>query len=375
MFDYQDTLHKLNENLPLASKLAFVHEVLNKRYPFIDRIAAALYDPDTDIVKTFIDSSGGDRPLSHYQARLSDSHSLKEILDAGRPRVVNDLEIFSAGTQEHSKRISQQGYAASYTLPIYLDGHFFGFLFFNSYQKNPFDAELLHYMDVFGHLIILVITSELTAMKNLLATVKTAKDITHIRDGETGSHLDRMAHYARLIAISIADQHGLDDEYIEKLFLFSPLHDIGKIGTPDSVLLKPGKLNHDEFLVMKQHTVEGRYIIDHMLENFQLEDMASVDILRNIAELHHEAVNGGGYPRGLKGRDIPIEARIVAVADVFDALTSRRPYKTAWSNEQAFDMLKKLSGVKLDADCVNALIDNVDKIETIQQKFKEDPFG
>jgi HD-GYP domain-containing protein (c-di-GMP phosphodiesterase class II) len=141
------------------------------------------------------------------------------------------------------------------------------------------------------------------------------------------------------------------------------------------VLLKPGKLNQDEFLIMKQHTVEGRYIIDHMLENFQLEDMASVDILRNIAELHHEAVNGGGYPRGLKGRDIPIEARIVAVADVFDALTSRRPYKTAWSNEQAFDMLKKLSGVKLDADCVNALIDNVDKIETIQQKFKEDPFG
>ena len=375
MFDYQDTLQRLNESLPLTSKFAYVHEVLRQRYPFIDRIAAALYEAETDTVKTFVHSSGGEQPLSHYEARLADSPSLKEVLERGRPRVVNDLDIFSAGTHTHTRKIAQQGYESSYTLPMYLEGRFFGFLFFNSYQKNPFDSETLHYLDVFGHLIILVITSELTALKNLLATIKTAKDITHCRDGETGSHLDRMAHYARLIAMNIADQHSLDDEFIEKLFLFSPLHDIGKIGTPDRVLLKPGSLDDEERAVMQRHTIQGRNIIDHMLENFQLQDMASIDVLRNIAELHHEAVNGSGYPRGLKGRGIPIEARIVAVADVFDALTSRRPYKRAWSNAEAFAMLKKLAGIKLDADCVAALVDNLQEIESIQRQFEEDPYG
>ena len=126
---------------------------------------------------------------------------------------------------------------------------------------------------------------------------------------------------------------------------------------------------------MRTHTTRGREIIDRMLRHFELVQMQGGDILRNIALFHHEAVDGSGYPEGIADGDIPVEARIVAVADIFDALTSRRPYKHAWSNEEAFAMLRKLSGTKLDSNCVEALIRSRDKVEEIQQRFQENTIG
>ena len=116
---------------------------------------------------------------------------------------------------------------------------------------------------------------------------------------------------------------------------------------------------------------KGRRIVDEILSNFGLEGIAHINILRNIAEFHHEAVNGSGYPSGKTRDEIPLEARIVAVADIFDALTSKRPYKEAWPNEDAFASLKKLAGEKLDQDCVAALIENIAEVEQIQAHFQE----
>jgi HD-GYP domain-containing protein (c-di-GMP phosphodiesterase class II) len=199
--------------------------------------------------------------------------------------------------------------------------------------------------------------------------------MTHYRDVETGAHIDRMSRYSRLIALHIADKHDLDDEYIENVFLFSPLHDIGKIAIADEILKKPGKLTEDEKRVMRTHAHKGSEIIDSMLADHGLDSFENINILHNIAEYHHEAVNGSGYPNGLKGEQIPLEARIVAVADVFDALTSQRPYKKAWSNQDAFAMLQRLAGEQLDKECVDALIANKEAVLKIQQEFAEDQFG
>ena len=157
--------------------------------------------------------------------------------------------------------------------------------------------------------------------------------------------------------------------------MFSPLHDIGKIGIPDRILLKPDKLNDEEWEIMKTHARKGREMIDKIVSNFGLENFRHMDVLRNIAEHHHECVNGSGYPAGRTRDQIPLEARIVAVADVFDALTSARPYKEAWDNGRAIAMLRQLTGDRLDADCVEALIENMDKVEEIQRQFAEDPYG
>ncbi|MDH3343214.1 MAG: HD domain-containing protein, partial [Gammaproteobacteria bacterium] len=148
-----------------------------------------------------------------------------------------------------------------------------------------------------------------------------------------------------------------------------------KIAIPDEVLLKPGILSDDEIVIMKTHARKGREMIDDLVNNFGLHNIKHIDVLRNIAEYHHEAVNGTGYPEGKIQNDIPLEARIVAVADVFDALTSSRPYKQAWTNQKAIEVLNELAGEKLDADCVSALVNNLDEIEKIQQLFIENTYG
>ncbi|MES0328310.1 MAG: HD domain-containing phosphohydrolase [Gammaproteobacteria bacterium] len=375
MPDHIDTLDDLNKHIPLNEKLVRAHREIKKNLPFIARISVTIFDSESRVLKTFIHSSENENPLENYQILIDDAPSLKKILDKGLPRVINKLLTFDEGTKEHTKRIGRAGYAASYTMPMFNDGDFLGFIFFNSFETDVFNEQTLSQVDIFGHMISLMIIKELSTIKTLGAALKTTGKITHLRDPETGSHLDRMSHYGRLIASTIADKYDLKDDYIEYIFMFSPLHDIGKIGIPDDILMKPDKLNQDEMGVMKSHSIKGREIIDEILNNFGLNGIDYVNILRNIAEFHHESVNGTGYPSGKIGEEIPLEARIVAVADVFDALTSKRPYKDAWTNEAAFKTLKQLAGEKLDQDCVNALLDNIKEVENIQRLFQENIYG
>ena len=375
MPEHKDIYTALNKDMPLREKLVCTHEAVIKLFPCVARIAVAIYDPDTTVLKTYLHSSGDTNPLDNYQVLLDDAPSLKEVLKQGQPRVINNMLTFEDAKHEHTRRIGRAGYAASYTMPMFNNGVFFGFVFFNAYETDSFTPEVLHELDPIGHMISLMLINELESVHTLSAAIRTTGHITHLRDPETGSHMDRMSRFSRLIAASLADEYELDDDYIEHIFMFSPLHDIGKIGIPDKILLKPGKLTEQEARVMRTHTRVGQEIIDDLLENFALNSLAHADVLRNIAAYHHEAVNGSGYPEGRSGDQIPLEARIVAVADVFDALTSRRAYKEAWSNERAFEALKELAGQKLDSKCVDALVRKRDEVEKIQQQFKEDSLG
>ena len=375
MFEFTDILRDLAGNLPIAGKLSTIHQMLGQHFDFVDRVAVALYDPKTEVLKTFVSSDNGASPLVHYEARLADAPSLQEILETGRPRVVDDLAIFAAGTHEHTRKIAARGYQSSYTLPVYAGGHVLGFIFFNSFQKTAFTPSARHQLDLFGHLVSMMIINQVSQIHTLLAAVRSARLMTHYRDPETGTHLDRVSGFAQLIARQIADRHGLNDETIEHIFLFAPLHDLGKIGIPDRILLKPSSLSEEEWVIMRTHATKGRQIIDGMVADFGLESLQHMTLLRNITEFHHEAMDGSGYPSGLKGSAIPIEARIVSVADVFDALSSKRPYKHAWSNDEAFEAMGRMAGEKLDADCVAALINNRSGVEEIQKHFKEEMFA
>lgn len=368
MFEHRDILEALNANVPLVDKLDTIHGVIRARFPFVDHVLATVYDPESKRLKTFAQGAVAGSSRLRYETELG---SLQEILDHQRPRVIEDLSAYGQEGHRDSSSVAEHGFLSCYTMPMFLNGVLFGFLFFNAREKNAFRPDDLEMFDVFGHLISLTVVNELAAIRTLLATVRAARDMTHHRDVETGAHVSRTAGYARLIAVELADQYGFSDEYIEHVFLFSPLHDIGKIGVPDAILHKPGKLDPDEITIMRTHAEKGREIIDTILADFGLAGIEHIDLLRNIARFHHEALDGSGYPLGLKGEEIPIEARIMAVADVFDALTSSRPYKEAWSNDDAFAFLHKMSGIKFDPDCVAALVDHRERVEEIQRRYSE----
>ncbi len=182
------------------------------------------------------------------------------------------------------------------------------------------------------------------------------------KDNETGMHVLRMGHYARLIAEAL----NIDAEWVNQIFHAAPMHDIGKIGIPDNILLKPGKLNPSEWEVMKTHTTMGGEILSGGTSLL-------MKMSETIAMTHHEKWNGSGYPKGLKGDKIPLEGRIVAVADVFDALTSERPYKKAWSVNKTVELIEKESGKHFDPQVVVAFKKILTDIMAIKEQFADFP--
>ncbi|MFZ6819262.1 HD domain-containing phosphohydrolase [Undibacterium sp. Ji22W] len=181
------------------------------------------------------------------------------------------------------------------------------------------------------------------------------------RDNETGLHVIRMSHYARILALAA----GFSKIYAEELFNAAPMHDIGKIGTPDSVLLKPGKLDQEEWSLMQKHVLMGAEILGE-------HDSPLLQIARTIALHHHEKYDGSGYPHQIVGDAIPVEARIVAIADVFDALTSVRPYKKAWTVDEAVDLLQKEKGKHFDPELVDLFIAQLPAVLEIMRLYAED---
>ena len=181
------------------------------------------------------------------------------------------------------------------------------------------------------------------------------------KDPETNAHTQRVAYYCKLLA----RVYGLDENLQDIIFYASPFHDLGKIGIPDKILLKPGKLDDDEFSIMKNHAKIGYEI----LKGSKSKYLKAGGV---IAYNHHEKYDGTGYPNGLKGENIPIFGRITAIADVFDALTSSRPYKKAWSLEEAFDFLIREKEVHFDPKLVDLFLENKNKVIDIHNKFKED---
>jgi len=357
----------------LTVRLQRLHYRLLETLPCVDRIACALYDAKDDVLRTFINSTRTGEAITGYEFRLSDSRSLTQLAETGEFRVLDDIpKLINPGTR-HSQWLLEQGYRSSFTVPLYHHGQFIGLVFYDSMQAAAFTEIAQRDLVLFSNLINMAISSELSAVHSIISSARIARDFANMRDFETGEHLERMARFARLIAKAVAPAWGLTDEFIEHIGLFAPLHDIGKIGIPDRVLLKAGRLDADERTSMQTHVEKGVAIIEKILGDFGLYQLPQASILLNIVRCHHEYLDGSGYPAGLRGEDVPIEARIVTVADIFDALTSKRVYKNAWDIDEALGTLDKMAAEgKLDKDCVDALRANKQEAKQIIERFGEE---
>lgn len=201
-------------------------------------------------------------------------------------------------------------------------------------------------------------TSEI--LKREFEAITILGNAAEFRDPETSEHVQRVAMYCRLLAKSVGENKTRQ----ELILHASPLHDVGKIGIPDSILLKPAKLSEEEWIIMKTHTING-YQILHNTEGEYLKAGAI------IALTHHEKFDGSGYPKGLSGKDIHLFGRITAIADVFDALTSKRPYKAPWSFDDAVEFIRTNSSSHFDPDLARLFIENIGEVKKIYEEFNK----
>ncbi|SHN59674.1 response regulator [Desulfovibrio litoralis] len=216
-------------------------------------------------------------------------------------------------------------------------------------------------------------TQQLASLQDVIIIAMAS--LAETRDNETGFHIRRTQNYVREMAAHLQEHPRfsayLDKKTVELLKKSAPLHDIGKVGVPDRILLKPGKLTEEEFEIMKKHTIYGHNTILEAENNLGSPE-SFLSIAREIAYSHHEKWDGSGYPQGLKGDEIPISARLMAIADVYDALMSKRVYKEAMSHEQAKEIIVNGKGTHFDPDVVDAFIAIQDKFSLIAVEFADE---
>jgi len=233
----------------------------------------------------------------------------------------------------------------------------------DDFLTKPFHPQELNMRLAVGRRVISLESRDLT----IFALAK----LSESRDTETGAHLERIREYCRLLGEELGRSgrfcNEIDGDFVEMLYLTTPLHDIGKVGIPDSVLLKPGKLTPEEYSIMKQHTLIGARTLEavaHVNPDAEFLIMA-----RDIALTHHERFDGKGYPYGIPGEQIPLTGRITALADVYDALTSKRVYKPAFSHEEARKIILEGRGTQFDPVMVDAFLSLEDDFVLVRERF------
>jgi HD-GYP domain-containing protein (c-di-GMP phosphodiesterase class II) len=389
VFEIRSVFNKLNSIISLIENInqnSSVPEILNYIYhsftAFIPYtyIGIALIEDDGNSLRAAYGISdevlqGLPENLLGKKVSISET-SLNHVISTGDPRIINDLEQYTSGKplKSYNKIILDSGIQSSITLPLKFNNKPIGIIFFSSKYKNIYKKEHAKFLQALANGIAIAFQKNIFIEDLLYSSILALAKLAESRDENTGDHLQRMKIYSRVIAQLLYENDKFTDivdiAYIENIEKFSPLQDIGKVGIRDKVLLKPGKLSLEEFEEMKQHTIYGGEVLRAADEHLRKNGKSVFVLGIEIAEGHHEKWDGSGYPFGKRGEDIPLSARIVAIADVFDALTSRRPYKEPFTLDDAFKLILDGKDKHFDPSIVDIFIENKSRIIKTYNSFK-----
>lgn len=371
----QDILESL-KHVPMTANIEdFISETGKALCKYFDseRFSVALIDHEESkiVAETayFTDKRIQIKLGPGFSQKFSETSLGKMITERTNWRIINDFEEFYSYTKSKSmKLLLEEGFKSNLTVLASINTVPFGFFFLTSSRPNNFtedDAKLFFSVsDILSHRLYYT----LNLQKALSEFAHSLTDLVEFKDNETGNHIKRVSLYTKLIASNM----NLPPKLIRILYDFAPLHDIGKVGIPDSILLKPGRLDSDEWKIMQTHVGIGMHIIDRLAENTKsIIDAETINSMRNIVKDHHERWDGKGYPNGKRGEEISMEGRILAIADVFDALTTRRPYKESIPFDVAVDMIVREEGKHFDPTVVNAFLNCLDDIKSVYEMLKD----
>jgi HD-GYP domain-containing protein (c-di-GMP phosphodiesterase class II) len=376
-----DNEMKINKNLleigrynSMYDLLKKIMEIVESKLP-LDRLSVAFMDNFGNVVAETASTKLENVYLEAGFVDKLDNTSLKYLAQSKKYRIINDLEDHYNNERKSAatKLLLKEGIKSNLTAPIEFNNKVVGFIFFASSKKNVYNEYHINIAKRVVELLKQNIFSHYIVQQIIASTTNGFVRLVEGKDNETGDHISRVASVSRLIAKKLSEINpAITPKFIREVYLFAPLHDIGKVGIPDNIFLKPGKLLKEEFELMKEHVSIGENIIRDINKNIEnLSNLCLLETAIDIISGHHEKFDGSGYPRGKKGKAIPLAGRIVAVADVFDALMSKRPYKEAFSFEESIDLIKKGSGNHFDPEIVEIFESSINEVKEIYKLYKE----
>ncbi|GAU76815.1 HD domain-containing phosphohydrolase [Fusibacter sp. 3D3] len=372
---------KINTYDSFTDTLHYIYKSFNHFLPYSYIGIALLKNSNpTKVIASYGISEHAHQGLSEallgYEVLLSET-SLEQIMILKEPRIINDFEAYflDRPIKKYSQILLDHGVKASITLPLKANGKPLGFIFFSSDHLNVYQKKHIEYLKIISNSIALSFQKNIFVDDLVYSSVLALAKLSEARDEDTGEHLVRMSSYVNIIAKTLKEnpkyKEILTTAYITDLVKFSPMHDIGKVGIPDYILLKPGKLTKEEFEIMKTHTIYGANVLIEAEENVKNKGRSLFAMGIDIAQNHHEKYDGSGYPAGISGEKIPLCARIVTVADVFDALLSKRPYKEPFSLEETLKIIRDGRDKHFDPDIVDALFESLEDLIVVKNKFDQ----